>query len=270
MEIIYLDNEQIVYFSEMIPNLPSLQSKKVFYVGAVKNNSPAGVCAYSIFGTQAQLCWIYVPPQYRRNKIGSSLIDCVKNTIENTNIDSIIFDTQIDAVAQLFFENAGFFIESEDSIYRIELSDIDEQKIFGKIDNSVIKGVHSLKNEYYFKSKSLRRMVQSHELGKNVLDENITCRECSFVCLDRNKEPDACVLTSVYGKDMCIDFMYSVSHNKFKLLYMLSFIFEYAKKNNIEGFFFFAANPKVLPLAERLSNNKVCAVKGNAYGVYVK
>lgn len=112
-------------FMHLLPDESIVTEQGRYSIGVVKDNKPCGVVSFGLGAVVADIEWLYVSEDSRRQGVGRLLLDGVRGAIDKTNLMGLSASYE-DGQPELdaFFEALGYGVFGGESYYSLALKDI--------------------------------------------------------------------------------------------------------------------------------------------------
>ena len=270
MNISFIRGKQKKNFLPLVIDENVVYKKNCIMLGAVENDSPVGVMVMMLDSGIITLNWIFVEEKHRHKGIGSALINAAAVMSKELKLLAIKFDTYAWSEGlQSFFEKNDFIVCEEMPMYvisrKIAVADDRFKNIVGKATN---KDIYPIGKLSVIEMKELRLFLQKDILGAQTLEGSKINYKASFAHKNKDGRIDACLISSQYDGDVCVDFIQSMQGGERVLIALIRTLFLYIKEdyNAVERIVFYAANQKIYDLANTLFPNMLVTEAGPIYG----
>ncbi len=156
-------------------------------VGAIEDDRAAGVAGFSEIGDSVFLDYIYVAPEFRRQKIAATLLEETLSELKNAGIAAVHvnYPEKADDIHQ-FILSRGFKIFRDGKAHRVRMDDI--------INSPAAKKLLSGKKSHRIseiaaltitEKKSLKKRLRDSELDPEVIEDSSLCKELSLTAMDK-------------------------------------------------------------------------------------
>lgn len=112
-------------FMHLLPDESIVTGQGRYSIGAVTGRKPCGVVSFGLGDVTAEIDWLYVSEDARRQGIGRLLLDGVRNAIDKTDLMGVSVNYE-DGNPELdaFFEALGYGVFGGEPYYSLTLEDI--------------------------------------------------------------------------------------------------------------------------------------------------
>ncbi|MCR5791000.1 MAG: GNAT family N-acetyltransferase [Lachnospiraceae bacterium] len=212
MEVFIITDELKKAYTDSLPT-QVLDESDLFF-GAQEGADPAGVAAIRAMGNEFLLTYIFVRKEFRRQGVGTMLMDTVKDTLQQIGADRLeIIYTLNEMTAELhdFLEEQELTEdrdEDEKPVMRMYFKDIPEQYRTRKTTETIVtlKDVSGRQwSKYTADYERIKEKVPEYAIELKPRDYYDP--DYSVVRLNDRKEIEAAMLFSKYGNDLVLEYM---------------------------------------------------------------
>lgn len=238
-------------------------------VGAIEEDTAAGVAFFSEFGDSLFLDYIYVARRFRRRGIGRALIDETLAALDEIPFVAlhVNYPEYADDLHR-FILSQGFKIFRDGTAYRTKISDLLGSKtadklLSGPIRDRVIKVSELAPSEKKILKKSLNRA----ELDPQIIDDASYSDKLSLAALDKeNGEPAGLVLCRLEPETIVISYLINFSDDPVILLDVLRELKKIAVKEKLTEYdlVFLTMTDDMAELPRKLLGSEECLHKEGA------
>ena len=253
-EITRVGQENLIAFSPLLMGVK--ERDKILVLGCIEDGRAAGVLAAMLDSEdgRADIVHLYVAEKERKRGIGTSLLTAMIDLAEKGGIKVLYVCFPVDEGLTALFENAGFLVLPGES-----LCVLDPKKL---ADSKVFRQIRTAKGSVYLRSLSQLTHAEQTQFLALLAKEEIEEASLPLQHLDmdfsaavvREHRVEGILLSSKLEHRCMIHYLSNTNDNEPEdVLYLLRHLTEAVLSDpEVEEVCFFASNPKIRRLAEKL------------------
>ena len=183
-------------FTHLLPEESLMTGRGHYCIGVVEDRKPCGVVSFGLGEVTADIDWIYVPQDARRQGAGRLLLDGVRGALEGTSLIGLSANYE-DGNSELdaFFEALGYGVFGGEPHYSLPLSQIMESPVAKKA-----MGMKVIGNIVSVSRLSRTQKNRFHTFIKNQIGEEMLSLDYAkdySLCAWKKEELMGCILASI-------------------------------------------------------------------------
>lgn len=210
MEVFIVNDELKKAYTEGLP--PQVLDGSDMFFGAQEGEDPAGVAAVRAMGNEFLLTYIFVREEFRRQGVGTMLMDAVKSTLRQIGADRLETTyTLNDLTVELhdFFEEQQLVEEKDEDekpVMRMYFKDIPDQYRNRKTMEVIFRLKDVLNRQWSKYTVDYEKFKEQHpEYAVELKSRDYYDPEFSVVRLNNQREIEAAMLFSKHGNDLVLE-----------------------------------------------------------------
>ena len=215
-----IGEKNIVIFSHMMRNDRLMDDH--IYIGAIEDDTAAGVAEFSSEGSILIIENLYVEEQFRRRGIADEMLDRMIETAQKSGAAGVWVSFVSDDVTNAFFKKKGFIIVEDCGFYRIMAEELVNsgmaQKLFSHMkhtedDKKRIGILKSMKKAEANKLKNALIGENCHAAVEMI--ESLTDLEYSIIVYKTPEKRDvsAILIAELMGDEIIVKYLANISGN---------------------------------------------------------
>lgn len=215
-----IGEKNIVFFSHMMRNDRLMDDH--IYIGAIEDDTAAGVAEFSSEGSILIIENLYVEEQFRRRGIADEMLDKMITSARESGAAGVWVSFVSDDVTNAFFKKKGFIIVEDCGFYRIMAEELVNsgmaQKLFSHMkhtedDKKRIGILKSMKKAEANKLKNALIGENCHAAVEMI--ESLTDLEYSIIVYKTPEKRDvsAILIAELMGDEIIVKYLANISGN---------------------------------------------------------
>lgn len=252
LTVVKVVNKNKDFFGKMMFDI--IPKTNSILLGVVCDGCACGIAEVSQEGNTARIEHFYIANGYRRQKIGSYLLDYIIDYLEESANKIYASYCEDEENVSQFLSMHGFFRSFRADAYRTSYSIPAVLKTNDSIPLERID-TYRLSNQLNYISVQAQQFLKDHGYKAEILNSSGCNKQYSFI-LSENKQVKGVMINSMHQGDLYIDY---IAANDPKSVYLLirllcnSLVYDKVVPKDI---IFLAVNPKVLPLMHHMFPDK--------------
>ncbi len=242
-------------FMHLLPDESVVTEQGRYSIGAVKDKKPCGVVSFELGDVTANIDWLYVSEDARRQGAGRLLLDGVRDAIDKTNLmgGSANYEDgnpELDA----FFESLGYGVFSGEPHYTLTLEDIMASSAAKKaMDLQVTVDIMPISQMSRAQKNQFHTFVNK-QVGEDILSLNY--EDDYSLCAWKKDELLGCLIASKVDESMVqLDLLITAKDPGLSAIYllkeMIGIISKTMKPDTVIRFV--AANDGIIPFVTKVT-----------------
>ena len=242
-------------FMHLLPDESMATGQGRYSIGAVKGKTPCGVVSFELGDVTADIDWLYVSEDARRQGAGRLLLDGVRGAIDKTNLMGLSVNYE-DGNPELdaFFEALGYGVFGGEPHYSLPLEDImvssAAKKAMGvKVTVDILPVSRMTRTQ-----KDQFRTFVNKQVGDDILSLNYA-DDCSLCAWKKDKLLGCLIASKVDESTVQLDLLLTTGDSGLSAIFLLKeFIGIISKTMKPDTVIrFVAANDGIIPFITKVT-----------------
>ena len=236
-------------------------SSSILCVGAIEEESAAGVAAFSDMGDSLFLDYIYVAPEFRRRGIATALINETVSELIPLGLAAlhVNYPEKADDIHKFILAD-GFRIFRDGKAFRVRVKDLIESRAARKLLSGALRHrVSEVSALNIMEKKTLKKHLRDSDLDPGLTDDCSYEWELSLVTMDKKSGMPAGIVLCKLSKDtIVLSYLINFSDDPMMLLDILIALRDRIVKKGLSGLdlLFLTMNDDMVKLPEKLLESK--------------
>lgn len=273
MSVTRISKNNIEFFKDFLMESYELHSNNILKLGAIEDGTACGAACFEVNKTVAELVSIFVAPAYRKRGIASEMLSTFSNLCAGTKTQALTvsFVDEENSGLHEFFKKSGFEIFEGSESYITTLGAVSRSDGFKKYIAEVKTVITPISFEemFDFQKKAINRLLLGYGSSVSELESGSFSKSLSFGVFDNSGKAQGFLLCSQVEDMVVIDFLASLMPKATPTVAMIKSLYNALNARFSDELIikFLAANPKVLPIAERLLGQSLEKSFSAKYGI---
>ena len=264
-DILVINDKNRKFFEPYIPDATILNEKRLIPMGAAVEGCPVGVCLISLDEDDiAELRWIYVVKEYRRQGIARAMFDEYTAFAQKKGLLSLVLSydpvnsVEFEKEGLQFLENMGFFVSRHTCNHAISIETIMANKRLATLNVRSTK-VNCVSEMETRDRAELKEFLRARGFSSDILDNREICLEASFVNRGGAGTIESCLLSSKRGRALGLDILISDGGAEASILSLIKYLYLYIgqHESKVDRLYLTAMNPKIESLLVYIFGNEI-------------
>lgn len=273
MSITKIGKKNARFFDGLLFETAQLKANNIIKLGAIEDGVACGAAVFEVGAHNGELISIFVAPEYRRRGIASKLISTFASLAHGTELGSLTasyIPVELDGLNELFKHNGFDLFESSPS-FSISFSEAQQSESLNKyLANVRASGIifpYAQLADYH--KTTLGRLLSQFGVSLKEISAGNFSSTLSYTVLNDSGQVESCMFCSDFGDRVGIDLLISVSSSAAPTLGMFKCLYAELEKRGQSDLkiHYLAANPKVLPIADKLLGASIRNQRNAMYAV---
>lgn len=254
MTVTRIGEKNAAAFAPLLAETAALPGRDILRLGAIDGGAACAAAAFRVSERTAELLSLYVAPDYRRRGAARTLLETFASLADGTPLTSLTacFPRDDKNGLEAFFTAEDFAVFGGSPRYSLRLDAARGAESFRRNTAGVRGRVLSCDKLTSSEWRALAALVKNYGAAPDELFGGGYSPALSFVCFER-ETPVAGLFCADFGERISIDFLFSAAASAAPTMAILARLAEaLAARDPATELEFLAANPAVLPIAQKL------------------
>lgn len=271
MTVTRIGEANIQFFKGFLMEAGELQQNNILDLGVIDDGVACGAAVFSVGRYTAELLSLFVAPGYRRRGAAREMLSTFSALAAGTEVRSLTAAYIRGSTSELddFFAACGFERFDSSPQFSVRIGDMQGSAQLRKYLAAGADHTIPFRELLPYQKKELEILLQKYDVSLREITSGIFSPALSFAAYDAKGKCSACAFCSDRGESVGVDFLLSNSAAASPTLAVLRALFEALEKRGQpeQRLEFLAANPAVIPIAQKLLGPLLRHERGAVYAV---